>query len=35
MSFSFAAVSKPSDQMYPYDFKDAVKKRVINYNTDA
>ena len=26
--FSALAVSKPNDQMYPYDFRDAVKKKV-------
>ena len=24
----FSAVSKPNDQMYPYDFKDLVRKKV-------
>jgi len=27
--YHFCAVSKPSDQMYPYDFKDALRKRKI------
>lgn len=28
--YHFCAVSKPNDQMYPYDFRDAVKKKQIN-----
>ncbi|XP_068733005.1 DNA polymerase alpha catalytic subunit-like [Montipora capricornis] len=27
--YHFCAVSKPNDQMYPYDFKDAVRKKQI------
>ncbi|XP_022788586.1 DNA polymerase alpha catalytic subunit-like isoform X3 [Stylophora pistillata] len=30
--YHFCAVSKPNDQMYPYDFRDAVKKKIPHWS---
>lgn len=30
-TISFAVVSKPNDCIFPYDFKEAIKKKVISF----